>query len=85
MKNFFFCNKCHVILQPREENGNVYLECKNCGDKKEFEDWVEHVCSKCGFAKAIIDFHEFTGGDEGTTTMYRCIKCGYREREGHLA
>ena len=35
-----FCDKCHNILYPFEENNKLYLICNNCGFKKAHTDKV---------------------------------------------
>jgi DNA-directed RNA polymerase subunit M/transcription elongation factor TFIIS len=76
------CRKCRIILLPKEEGEKVVVECTNCGFKKDFDGWAEHLCTECSHTKSIVVFHEMVKGDEGTTTVYRCINCGHTEKEG---
>jgi DNA-directed RNA polymerase subunit M/transcription elongation factor TFIIS len=69
---------------PKEEADGVFLECKNCGFRKPFDGWTEHDCSVCSHKKAIVILHEMVRGDEGTTTMYRCLNCGTVDKEGWI-
>lgn len=78
-----FCKKCMILLHPKDENNEIFLECTNCGFKEAFTDWVEHTCNSCNHDKATILYHEMIKGDEGTTTMYRCIKCGATDKDGY--
>lgn len=81
MENAIACPKCMILLTPKLEGDNVIVQCSNCGYKKDFKQWVEHTCSKCGFDKCIIVYHAKIKGDEDTLTIYKCIKCGATERE----
>jgi DNA-directed RNA polymerase subunit M/transcription elongation factor TFIIS len=77
------CPKCGTRVQPREEaKGEVFTECKACGFRAEFKDWVEHICPKCEHNKAIVLYHAMTIGDEDTTTIFKCLNCGETDKEG---
>jgi DNA-directed RNA polymerase subunit M/transcription elongation factor TFIIS len=78
-----FCPKCRILLSPKEENGDLIIKCSNCGYTKNFTDWIEHICPKCNYDKAVVVYHAMERGDEGTTTMFRCIKCGAVDKEGY--
>ncbi len=77
-----FCPKCRILIFPKVENEEIFIECTNCGFRKRFDDWTEHDCTNCNYNKAIVILHEMVRGDEGTTTMYRCLKCGATDKEG---
>lgn len=85
MEKAIICPKCKIIIKPTEENSTLYAKCGNCGYKKEFTDWVPHACGKCGYDKAVIVYYASTRGDEETTTLYRCIRCGATSREGWMS
>jgi DNA-directed RNA polymerase subunit M/transcription elongation factor TFIIS len=78
-----FCHKCRIVLQPKEENDEVILECKNCGHREKFGDWVVHTCARCHHERAIVLYHAMTRGDEGTTTIYKCLNCGEADKDGY--
>jgi DNA-directed RNA polymerase subunit M/transcription elongation factor TFIIS len=78
------CRKCRILLMPKEEGDKVVVECMNCGFKRDFEGWAEHLCTKCSHTKATVILHEMVRGDEGTTTMYKCINCGHIDKEGWM-
>lgn len=68
---------------PKEGNELVFIECSVCGFKKEYKDWVERTCQKCGHNKAMIVADLMVRGDEGMTTIFKCLNCGMREKEGY--
>lgn len=78
----FNCYKCGVRMRLEEADGKVLLRCSVCGAVREFSNYVEHRCPDCGYDKALVLWHATTIGDEDTTTIYRCIKCGGTSREG---
>ncbi len=80
----YVCPKCKVILAPREDNENVFLDCNVCGYSREFRNWVPHECPKCKCEKAIVLRHVQMIGDEDTTTLFRCIRCGATDKEGFM-
>jgi DNA-directed RNA polymerase subunit M/transcription elongation factor TFIIS len=80
--NNTICPKCGIVLLPKEENDLVFLQCTVCGFKKEYTEWVEHICQNCNHLKAIVVYHAMVMGDEGTTTIYKCISCGTTDKEG---
>ncbi len=77
-----FCPKCRIMIAPKEVEDEVVLECSNCGFRKVLTHWSEHECPSCHHNKAVVVFHEMVKGDEGTTTIYRCINCGTTSKEG---
>lgn len=78
------CPKCQIALFPKEENDIVVIVCKVCGFRKEIKNWIETECPHCSHNKATVVLHEMAKGDEGTTTMYRCIHCGAINKEGFM-
>jgi DNA-directed RNA polymerase subunit M/transcription elongation factor TFIIS len=82
MKNDI-CPRCGVALGTVEEGNLVFMICRTCGFRKECNDWIEHECGKCGCMKATVVLDIMIKGDEGMTTMLRCIKCGAVEKEGY--
>lgn len=79
------CPHCKITISPKEEGDKVFIECTNCGYRREVLDWVEHTCSKCKCEKAIVVYHATTIADESTTTLYKCVRCGNTEREGFMS
>lgn len=78
------CPNCRIMIMPKEVDDQVILECSNCGFKKVITDWTEHECPVCNHNKAVVILHEMVRGDEGTTTIYRCINCGAVSKEGWI-
>ncbi len=77
------CPKCGIILLPKEVGDLVFIECSICRFKREYKDWAEHTCQECGHNKAIIVVDIMVRGDEGMTTIFRCLHCGATEKEGY--
>jgi len=79
------CPNCKILVAPKEENGLVLIKCGNCGFSEEFDGWVPHGCERCGCDKAVVLYHAVTQGDEDTTTLYQCLRCGDRSRAGWMS
>ncbi len=76
------CPNCGIVLLPKEEGPLVFVECSACRYRKEYKDWVEQLCPKCGHYKAIVILNQMVLGDEDWVTIYKCINCGYSYKEG---
>lgn len=71
------------MISPKEESDGVYMVCRTCGYRKQFTNWIEHECSKCHHDKAIVVLDQMVRGDEGMTTILKCINCGNVDKEGY--
>ena len=78
-----FCPNCKIMIFPKEEGNEVYIECQRCGYRKQFDNWIEHECSKCHHDKAIVVLDQMVRGDEGMTTILKCLNCGNVDKEGY--
>ncbi|MCL5430374.1 MAG: hypothetical protein M1504_02765 [Candidatus Marsarchaeota archaeon] len=76
------CPKCGIACNFREEDGKVYMACGHCDYKSEFKNYTVHECKECGYDKAIITFYGVIIGDEPPLQLYKCLKCGFVDREG---
>jgi DNA-directed RNA polymerase subunit M/transcription elongation factor TFIIS len=71
------------MIFPKAEDNGVFLECKRCGYKRQFDNWIEHTCSSCNYDKSIVILDQMVRGDEGMTTIFKCLNCGNIDKEGY--
>ncbi len=77
------CAKCGIELRPKEDKEKVFVECSICGYREEVLEWIEAECPSCEYNKALVLLHEMVRGDEGTTTMYKCLRCNAVWKDGY--
>lgn len=75
-----YCDKCGSVMFPKKEDGEKYLVCRNCGEKKKLKGEEFKVTKKHeGEDEEIIIIDEETKkeGDTLPVTEKKCPECGH--------